>query len=249
MRHPFVDLRLLEFVARIPPYPWLVRKRILRDATDGLLPATVRQRPKALLVDSRSSRATPEVRQALAELVTSVPRRSAFSTPPSCAKRCLRRTPTTWQDWILGRPLGLVHWLRIGSVRGLARTGQQTEEQGLKHEGLSDTRAGERLTYRTPEVNSLGTVTDITAAGHGGAAGQPARLLKRAIDPIIPGVREADQYRHYGLTLERQPGPAETGASRLTGPGHQHRIPGARSAAAGRGSVGDAASSCRHLAV
>jgi hypothetical protein len=31
----------------------------------------------------------------------------------------------------------------------------------------SETRADERLTYRTPEVQSLGTITDITAAGHG----------------------------------------------------------------------------------
>ncbi len=32
------------------------------------------------------------------------------------------------------------------------------------------TRADERLTYRTPEVHSLGTIADITAAGHGDTA-------------------------------------------------------------------------------
>ena len=111
MRHPFVDLRLLEFAARIPPYPWLARKRILREATEGLLPAAVRQRRKALLVDVQSPRATPDVRNALAELVTIVPEAERFLDAAKLREAVLAPDATTWQDWLLGRPLGLVHWL------------------------------------------------------------------------------------------------------------------------------------------
>jgi asparagine synthase (glutamine-hydrolysing) len=111
VRHPFVDLRLLEFTARIPPYPWLVGKRILRDATDGLLPTEVRRRPKTLLVDSRSARATPEVRQTLAELVASVPAAARFLDTATLREAVLAPDLTIWQHWILGRPVGLVHWL------------------------------------------------------------------------------------------------------------------------------------------
>ncbi len=111
MRHPFVDLRLLQFAARIPPYPWLVGKRILREATDGLLPTAVRQRRKALLVNARSARATPALRRALAELVTAVPAAERFLDAASLREAVLAPDATTWQDWVLGRPLGLVHWL------------------------------------------------------------------------------------------------------------------------------------------
>jgi asparagine synthase (glutamine-hydrolysing) len=45
-RHPFFDLRLVQYVASLPPVPWLPRKQILRDAMKGLLPEAVRQRPK-----------------------------------------------------------------------------------------------------------------------------------------------------------------------------------------------------------
>ena len=51
-RHPFMDLRLIDFVAAIPPYPWFVDKRVLREATIDLLPERVRRRPKTPLVAS-----------------------------------------------------------------------------------------------------------------------------------------------------------------------------------------------------
>lgn len=54
MRHPFADLRLLTFAASIPPYPWLVGKRILREATDGLLPDAVRRRPRPCSLTCRA---------------------------------------------------------------------------------------------------------------------------------------------------------------------------------------------------
>ncbi len=48
-RHPFLDLRLVSFVAAVPPVPWLLDKDLLRTAMAGRLPETVRTRPKTLL--------------------------------------------------------------------------------------------------------------------------------------------------------------------------------------------------------
>ncbi len=45
-RHPFLDLRLIEYCLSLPPMPWCVKKSILRIAMNGCLPETVRQRPK-----------------------------------------------------------------------------------------------------------------------------------------------------------------------------------------------------------
>ena len=48
-RHPLMDLRLINFCLSLPPYPWCVKKHLLREALRGVLPEEVRRRPKALL--------------------------------------------------------------------------------------------------------------------------------------------------------------------------------------------------------
>jgi asparagine synthase (glutamine-hydrolysing) len=47
-RHPFMDVRLLEHVLRLPP-PMLLRKSVLREAMSDLLPEAVLGRPKTIL--------------------------------------------------------------------------------------------------------------------------------------------------------------------------------------------------------
>jgi asparagine synthase (glutamine-hydrolysing) len=110
-RHPMADIRLLAFVARIAPYPWLVRKQILRAATSDLLPAAVLQRPKTLLVDTPRLSATPEARTALAELITSTPAADQFLDRSALREAVLNASSAPWHDWLLTRPLGLVYWL------------------------------------------------------------------------------------------------------------------------------------------
>ena len=44
--HPFLDLRLLQFAIRTPSVPWFVDKILLREAMRGILPETIRKRPK-----------------------------------------------------------------------------------------------------------------------------------------------------------------------------------------------------------
>ena len=48
-RHPLLDLRLVEYCLTLPPLPWCVKKKILREAMRGVLPEAVRLRPKSPL--------------------------------------------------------------------------------------------------------------------------------------------------------------------------------------------------------
>lgn len=48
-RYPFLDLRMVNFLLAIPPFPWFFRKTLLREAMTGRLPERVRTRPKTPL--------------------------------------------------------------------------------------------------------------------------------------------------------------------------------------------------------
>ncbi|MGH9712729.1 MAG: asparagine synthetase B family protein [Candidatus Acidiferrales bacterium] len=49
VRHPFMDLRLVNFLLSLPPFPWFYEKMLLRAAMAGRLPESVRLRPKTPL--------------------------------------------------------------------------------------------------------------------------------------------------------------------------------------------------------
>jgi asparagine synthase (glutamine-hydrolysing) len=55
-RHPFLDLRVLIFMLRTPPIPWARRKRLIREAMQGVLPEEVLTRDKAPLVADPSTK-------------------------------------------------------------------------------------------------------------------------------------------------------------------------------------------------
>ena len=38
IRSPFLDLRLIEYLSRVPPVPWFEGKRLMREAMRGILP-------------------------------------------------------------------------------------------------------------------------------------------------------------------------------------------------------------------
>jgi len=48
-RTPFLDRRLLRFLLRLPPIPWLMEKEVIRRAQQSVLPDEIRLRPKAPL--------------------------------------------------------------------------------------------------------------------------------------------------------------------------------------------------------
>jgi asparagine synthase (glutamine-hydrolysing) len=48
-RDPFTDLRMMEFVAGLPPLPWLYKKHLIREAMQDQLPDTIIKREKTPL--------------------------------------------------------------------------------------------------------------------------------------------------------------------------------------------------------
>lgn len=111
VRQPFMDVRLLEFAASIPPHPWLVRKRILREATADLLPSAIRERRKTLLVAAPRAGTSAHHRERLAEMIRSVPDAERFVDTSALASAILRRRDSDPHDPALDRPIGLVQWL------------------------------------------------------------------------------------------------------------------------------------------
>ena len=47
--YPFLDLRMVNYLLAIPPFPWFFKKTLLREAMAGRLPERVRTRPKTPL--------------------------------------------------------------------------------------------------------------------------------------------------------------------------------------------------------
>jgi asparagine synthase (glutamine-hydrolysing) len=50
VRHPFIDLRVVNFLLALPPFPFFFEKNLLREASAGRLPEPVRMRRKTPLV-------------------------------------------------------------------------------------------------------------------------------------------------------------------------------------------------------
>ena len=109
-RHPLLDLRLVDYCLTLPPLPWCVKKRILRDAMRGLLPEPVRLRPKTPLAGWPGSKM---LRAAGAQWI------DGFVPAPGLDAYVDReKIPKTWggdyplQAWANLRPLSLNFWLR-----------------------------------------------------------------------------------------------------------------------------------------
>jgi asparagine synthase (glutamine-hydrolysing) len=49
VRNPFLDLRIVEYLLALPPFPWFFEKMLMREAMVGRLPEKVRLRPKTPL--------------------------------------------------------------------------------------------------------------------------------------------------------------------------------------------------------
>jgi len=49
VRYPFLDLRIVNYVLALPPFPWFFQKMLLREAMAGRIPERVRMRPKTPL--------------------------------------------------------------------------------------------------------------------------------------------------------------------------------------------------------
>jgi asparagine synthase (glutamine-hydrolysing) len=113
-RFPFADLRLVGFVRRLPPSPWLVDKRILREAMADRLPDMVRRRPKTPLVREARPGTDPQSLARLRAFVAEAPEVERFIDRAALESR-LARFAADPADHALDReltlPLGVIMWL------------------------------------------------------------------------------------------------------------------------------------------
>ena len=105
IRHPFLDLRLLQYMLALPAMPWCRNKLIIRRAMRTALPGDVLRRKKATI------QVSPDFKRVIASgfprLVPS-PDLSRYVNPreiPSAPKSSVELRAAL-------RPLGLNHWLQ-----------------------------------------------------------------------------------------------------------------------------------------
>jgi asparagine synthase (glutamine-hydrolysing) len=109
-RHPFFDLRLMNFLLALPRLPWCSDKELLREAARGVLPDAVRLRRKSPL------QADPLIVLLARPEASWVDR---FEPIPGLERYIVRnRIPKvhgetdSWTAWLHLRPLSLNFWLR-----------------------------------------------------------------------------------------------------------------------------------------
>ena len=109
VRHPFFDLRVVNFLLALPALPWCSDKELLRQSAKGVLPDAVRLRRKSPLradpliaLLERQESSWVDSFQAVPELARYVERRLI----PKVFKQ-----KDVWSAWIHLRPLSLNFWL------------------------------------------------------------------------------------------------------------------------------------------
>ncbi len=108
-RHPFADLRLIEFLLNTPPVPWLVEKELLKQSMHGVLPKQVIERPKTpLAVDPLQE----ELRLGNRNWTNKLKQLSEIGDYVDSGKIALPKENTdSYVLWENLRPLNLNHWL------------------------------------------------------------------------------------------------------------------------------------------
>jgi asparagine synthase (glutamine-hydrolysing) len=110
VRHPFLDLRIVNFLLALPPFPLFFEKKLLREAVAGRVPESVRKRPKTplagdpLIEHLRQSQAGWMEQVEWSAEIDSYVNKSALTT--------LRTETKSEQARASARPLCLNFWLQ-----------------------------------------------------------------------------------------------------------------------------------------
>jgi asparagine synthase (glutamine-hydrolysing) len=108
-RHPVTDLRVVEFLLRLPPVPWCVNKQIVRAAMRDKLPPEIVRRPKTPLAGDP---AIGIAGKGVAASDRFEPHSMLMPYIEQTALRGISRENDTWALWMNSRPLGLSLWLK-----------------------------------------------------------------------------------------------------------------------------------------
>jgi asparagine synthase (glutamine-hydrolysing) len=111
-RHPFFDVRLLEFLLSLPTLPWCVGKQMIREGMAGFLPKEVLRRRKAPLAGDP---VVELLKQPQSGWVDSFQPTSELLhyVNPSRIPSIVGRQNFSSNSWLHLRPLILDHWLRM----------------------------------------------------------------------------------------------------------------------------------------
>ncbi len=109
MRHPMVDVRLVEYVLGIPPVPWCVNKEILRIAMTGKLPTAVLNREKTPLAGVPSLYQVQDTKVRFVDDFEPAPSLARFVN--LTARPRLAGERNSERLWVNLRPFGLNYWL------------------------------------------------------------------------------------------------------------------------------------------
>ena len=111
VRHPFFDLRVVEFCLGLPPHPWCDGKEVLRRAANGLLPEAIRRRPKTGFSGFAGQLLLAHPRSRWIDAFDAAPQLDAYVERRRIpAVHGSARPPLeAWRDL---RPLSLDRWLR-----------------------------------------------------------------------------------------------------------------------------------------
>ena len=113
MRHPYFDLRLLEFLLALPPIPWCVEKEITRRVMRGRLPDSVVERRKAPLARFPIHETLVRGSAQILHIATATPLLAQFVDVDRFAKMARRPERLRPAEYdLITRPLGLALWLR-----------------------------------------------------------------------------------------------------------------------------------------
>lgn len=109
-RHPLMDLRLVSYCLSLPPLPWCVKKKILREAMQGALPDAILRRPKSPLPGHPEIEELRQPRSQWIDRFVPAPQLESYvdraGIPPVCGETDPERL------WVNLRPLSLDFWLR-----------------------------------------------------------------------------------------------------------------------------------------
>jgi len=116
-RHPFFDIRLVNFLLSLPILPWCIGKQIIREAMVGFLPPEVLRRRKTPLAGDPVVELLKQPQSGWIDSFQRTPELLHYVTssriPPMTEK-----PNSSAEAWVNLRPLNLDHWLRMRATVG-----------------------------------------------------------------------------------------------------------------------------------
>jgi asparagine synthase (glutamine-hydrolysing) len=110
VRHPFFDLRLMNFLLALPRLPWCCDKQLLREAARGVLPEAVRLRRKSPLQADPLLKLLERPEAAWVNRFELLPELEQYVVRSRIPEVLGEKGP--WAAWVHLRPLSLNYWLR-----------------------------------------------------------------------------------------------------------------------------------------